>query len=113
METIGADGANANKHCVPSVTGDVRAHQDYAVVTLIAKVPRSFNKHVFCPFSLLTGSYAICSGLNTSCFDMEVRALLQLTSAQQKAPSSLRGGSYMSALRLLCRGYRAEVKSKV
>lgn len=113
METIGADGANANKHCVPSVTGDLRVHRDYAVVTLIARVPGSFNKHVFFPFSLLTSSYTICLGLNTSSFDMEVRALLRPTSAQQKVPSFLPGGSYMSALRLLCRGCRAEVKGKV
>lgn len=55
----------------------MKAHQDYAIVRLIARVPESFNKHASFPqpFSLLTSAYIlfIYLGFNTSSCDLQAR----------------------------------------
>lgn len=57
----------------------MKAHQDYAIVRLIARVPGSFNKHVSSPhpFSLLTLAYLlfIYLGFNTSSCDLQARGI--------------------------------------
>lgn len=82
----------------------MKAHQDYAIVGLIARVPASFNKRVSSPypFSLLTSAYIlfIYLGFNTSLaiwrqeelVSASVQCLMQhsysCTSARQKADGS-------------------------
>lgn len=50
---------NAPEHYVPNVIADVKAHQDYAFVRLIARVPGSFSKCLSFPhpFSLSASAY--------------------------------------------------------